>query len=102
MRNCAESKTVVPALYSESDRRKVFGVAIGLDGNLQYGRDGPSPDIGEPGEPGKGLPPGYLRRFPYDSSHCHIKPLRLNNVPTWWLQISDCEPQQHRFTGYFI
>ena len=29
VRNCAESKTAVPVLYSESDRQKVFGVAIG-------------------------------------------------------------------------
>ena len=29
VRNCAESKTDVPVLYSESDRQTVFGVAIG-------------------------------------------------------------------------
>ena len=30
VRNCAESKTDVPVLYSESDRQTVFGVAIGV------------------------------------------------------------------------
>ena len=50
----------------------------------------------------KRINPGYLRRFPYDDSHYHIQPLWLNVVPIWWLQISDCEPEQHRFTGYFM